>query len=135
MELWQFISLVVTTISVAIAGTWRVSSLMNAQRIETRDLLAELRKDNQRAHDEIGKRIKAQGERIETQGLRIEACRQELSDRISTQRQELGDKIDTQGQELGDRIGAVRQELGDRIGSLAVQVARLVGREEGRDPP
>lgn len=105
MELWQFISLVVTTISVAIAGTWRVSSLMNAQRIETRDLLAELRRDNQRAHDEIGKRIETQGEK--------------LSERIDAQ---------------GLRIDAHRHELGDRIGALAVQVARLVGREEGRDP-
>ncbi|MDE2654395.1 MAG: hypothetical protein OXI71_11355 [Gemmatimonadota bacterium] len=115
MEFWQFISLVVTTISVAIAGTWRISSLMNAQRIETRDLLAELRRDNQRAHDEIGHRIEAQGAR--------------LSDRIDAQ----GLRIEAQKQELGDRIDAVRQELGDGINSLEVQVARLVGREEGRD--
>ena len=126
MEFWQFISLVVTTISVAIAGTWRISSLMNAQRIETRDLLAELRRDNQRAHDEIGHRIEAPraklSDRIDAQGLRIEA-----------QRQELGDRIDAVRQELGDRIDTVRHELGDRINSLEVQVARLVGREEGRD--
>ncbi|MCY4573675.1 MAG: hypothetical protein OXF01_12830 [Gemmatimonadetes bacterium] len=146
MELWQFISLVVTTISVAIAGTWRVSSLLNAQRIETRDLLAELRRDNQRAHDEIGKRIEAQGERlserIDAQGRRIETQGEKLSERIDahgrrieTHRQELADRIIAVRQELGDRIDAARQELGDRIGALAVQVARLVGREEGRDPP